>query len=243
MKLQKKFKMLFNIFAVIIGVYALFMIPVIGVPVIGGVILQGILGGFSGKVGPVVGGKWKDIDYMRSYVIPANPNTSAQQAVRAKFAQLVSTARLLLSTILQVYWDPFLSSMSGFNSWISNNYSLSDSNGDIDETAIIAKGTLESVSGFAGTYNTGTGSVQSSFDGTIVGNGSDNDFILLVAYDSVNKVFYYSTGQETRSVEADSLSMPTGLTATNVFIYMFCFRGTGSEFVVSDSIGAVCSAS
>jgi hypothetical protein len=30
-----------------------------------GIIKQGILGGFSGKVGNVVGGTWKGIDYMR----------------------------------------------------------------------------------------------------------------------------------------------------------------------------------
>lgn len=31
-----------------------------------GTIKQGILGGFSGKVGTVVGGTWKGISYMRS---------------------------------------------------------------------------------------------------------------------------------------------------------------------------------
>ena len=31
-----------------------------------GTINKGILGGFSGKVGNVVGGTWKGIDYMRS---------------------------------------------------------------------------------------------------------------------------------------------------------------------------------
>jgi hypothetical protein len=31
-----------------------------------GKISKGILGGFSGTVGTVVGGKWKGIDYMRS---------------------------------------------------------------------------------------------------------------------------------------------------------------------------------
>lgn len=31
-----------------------------------GTIQKGILGGFSGKVGSVIGGNWKGIDYMRS---------------------------------------------------------------------------------------------------------------------------------------------------------------------------------
>lgn len=44
-----------------------------------GKINQGILGGFSGKVGNVIGGNWKGIDYMR--VKPAsvaNPQTEGQ---------------------------------------------------------------------------------------------------------------------------------------------------------------------
>ena len=45
-----------------------------------GKISQGILGGFSGKVGNVVGGNWKGIDYMR--VRPAsvaNPQTNGDR--------------------------------------------------------------------------------------------------------------------------------------------------------------------
>ncbi len=44
-----------------------------------GKIKQGILGGFSGKVGTVIGGNWKGISYMRS--IPQsikNPRTDGQ---------------------------------------------------------------------------------------------------------------------------------------------------------------------
>ncbi len=52
-----------------------------------GRINQGILGGFSGKVGNVVGGNWKGIDYMR--VKPAsvaNPKTVGQVNQRTKWS-------------------------------------------------------------------------------------------------------------------------------------------------------------
>ncbi|MDZ7681624.1 MAG: DUF6266 family protein [Fodinibius sp.] len=52
---------------------------------------KGILGGFSGQVGNVVGGSWKGIDYMRSK--PNNvkdPKTEAQLAQRQKFAMVTS---------------------------------------------------------------------------------------------------------------------------------------------------------
>ena len=48
-----------------------------------GVIKRGILGGFSNKVGPVVGSSWKGIDVIKSKPVSvSNPNTPAQQAQR-----------------------------------------------------------------------------------------------------------------------------------------------------------------
>lgn len=242
MKLQKKFKFLFLSFAVIITFLSIFTAPILSPFLIGGVILQGILGGFSGKVGPVVGGKWKDIDYMRGYVVPANPNTPPQQAVRAKFSALVASARLLLSTVLQPFWDPFLSSMSGFNSWISVNYDLSDVDGLIDETAIMARGTLETAPMTSSTYNTATGVCDLNFSDTITGNGLATDSVLGIVYDSVNDDFYFGGTGDTRASATIQITARTGLTESAVFFWVFCYRGTGSQLEVSDSSGVVSSA-
>ena len=47
----------------------------------------GILGSFSGKVGNVVGGKWKGISYMRAKATSvSNPRTDGQMSQRSKFA-------------------------------------------------------------------------------------------------------------------------------------------------------------
>ena len=49
-----------------------------------GKIKQGILGGFSGKVGPVIGASWKGKAIMRARALSVhNPNTDAQKHVRA----------------------------------------------------------------------------------------------------------------------------------------------------------------
>lgn len=51
---------------------------------------EGILGGLSGAVGTVVGGRWRDVDYIRSKpAIVRNPNTEAQQAQRKRFALMI----------------------------------------------------------------------------------------------------------------------------------------------------------
>jgi len=56
-----------------------------------GKLKNGILSGFSGKVGNIVGGTWKSIDYIRikpSQV--ANPRTEGQVAQRTKFSATLS---------------------------------------------------------------------------------------------------------------------------------------------------------
>ena len=45
-----------------------------------GIINQGILGGFSGKVGPIVGFRWKSNYYIRARAAKvSNPRTPRQQ--------------------------------------------------------------------------------------------------------------------------------------------------------------------
>lgn len=83
---------------------------------------QGILGGIRGRVGNIVGGSWKGINYIRSMPLSvANPNTTSQQAQRGKFAATVAVARLLLSELVSVVWDPFAREMSGYNHFIQQN--------------------------------------------------------------------------------------------------------------------------
>jgi hypothetical protein len=200
-----------------------------------GVINQGILGGFSGKVGPVVGGKWKDIDYMRGYVVPANPNTTGQQTVRAKFAGLVEKTRALLPSLIQPYWDPFYSKMSGFNKFISLNYSLITGGYDLQEGCIASRGTLEPVVTDTPTYATGPGSVTVTWDQSVFGNGLLTDTILLIVYNAVtNQVAGISTSA-IRDDETASVVIGAGLDDTEFIAATFAIQGTGSNMIVSDS--------
>ena len=61
-----------------------------------GKINQGILGGFNGKVGSVIGASWKGISYMRGIAQSIkNPKTEAQVMQRDYFAQLTQMASQL----------------------------------------------------------------------------------------------------------------------------------------------------
>lgn len=200
-----------------------------------GRILSGVLGGFSGKVGPVVGAKWKSIDYMRSYVVPANPNTTGQQTVRTKFSALVVYARLLLATILQTYWDPFYSSMSGFNAFISQNYSKLSVGNLMDTDCIITKGTLAGDA--ITTAVKSSGSLTISFVGDIIGNGLSTDKVQGVVINNESKIVYLGGTSDTRADASTIVSVTSADDPGDLVAYLFFYRGTGSELVVSDSSG------
>lgn len=89
-----------------------------------GKIRSGILSRVSGKVAGVVGGNWKNVAYLREYVVPANPNTTAQAAQRTKFSDCVAYAKLLVGPVFQTYTDKFQKNMSGYNAFIKANIAL-----------------------------------------------------------------------------------------------------------------------
>lgn len=86
-----------------------------------GTINQGITGGFSGKVGTVIGGSWNGVDYMRG--IPAhmdNPKTVAQQNQRAKMTTIVRFLRPM-TEFLRIGFKKQAVKMSAFNAATSWN--------------------------------------------------------------------------------------------------------------------------
>ena len=112
-----------------------------------GTIKQGILGGFSGKVGTVVGSSWKGISYMRGQAQSVkNPRTEKQMAQRDKFALALSFIRPIQSFI-QIGFKTYAHKQSAFNAAMS--YTLKNAikgtypNHSIDfEKAMVSRGSL-----------------------------------------------------------------------------------------------------
>lgn len=91
------------------------------------IIKQGILGGFSGKVGNVVGSSWKGISVMKSMPVSvANPKTAGQVAQRGRFGNAVAFAQNILADVIKPLWDRFAIKQSGYNAFISRNIELFD---------------------------------------------------------------------------------------------------------------------
>lgn len=69
--------------------------------------ISGILGPYTGKIGNVVGGKWRGRYTTRVYTSEvANPNTEKQQQVRARFAELAKLASAMKCPIDMGFYYP-----------------------------------------------------------------------------------------------------------------------------------------
>ncbi len=86
-----------------------------------GTINKGILGGFSGKVGTVVGGTWKGISYMRSQMGKRSGQASdLQLQQQAKFRMIIKFLRNFTS-LLNITFKDFANGITGPNAALSFN--------------------------------------------------------------------------------------------------------------------------
>jgi hypothetical protein len=86
-----------------------------------GKINNGITGSFSGTVGPVIGGSWKGISYMRSKPVRSKrPRTAGQLNQQARFATMVNFLRPINGMLMQTFRNHAVR-MSEFNNAISYN--------------------------------------------------------------------------------------------------------------------------
>lgn len=201
-----------------------------------GILIAGYLGAMYNKLGNAVGSNWKGINTVRTYAIPANPNTVAQQAQRTKFKAVSLFAKSLIATLVTTFWNPFAVKMSGYNALVKSVFPDASSTGLLTTACNIAKGSLETISGLVAEYSAGT--LGLTWSGSITGNGLITDSLnVLIVNKTNNSIVHYESGFSTRGDESQNLNIAIGLTATNLLVFVFASRGTGSDFIVSNSLG------
>lgn len=200
------------------------------------IILNGILGGGKGKVGGVIMSKWKGIDYVKQYFIPANPNTLAQQTARSNFRASSKFASALMSTIIPKFWDPFAVKMSGFNFFLTTNKGKLSSIPDVGDIDIkITVGNLEAVKNPRMTYNTTTGAAVFTWDEVVISNGLTTDNIaVVVIHKGSNTVLYFNDGL-LRDDTTLNFSLNPGYTLSDLLCAIIAYRGANAEFIVSEN--------
>jgi hypothetical protein len=188
---------------------------------------SGILGNIRGKVSGVVGGQYKDKNYLREYVKPANPNTAAQQTQRGLLADAVAFCKPLVGPIFNAYYDKFLKSYSGFNAFIKKNIDEFPEPPDA-ANIVLCEGKLSTISNLSCTYNAGTGAVAISWAANPGNNGANTDKIFWAIRDQGTGIWYFADGERERSDLGDTQTLPAGLTVLDLDIWVLAAQYTGS---------------
>lgn len=206
---------------------------------------KGILGGFSGKVGNVIGGSWKGIDYMRSK--PNNvkdPKTEAQMAQRRKFA-LVTGFLKRIKPVIQAGFKADTRRMSAVNSAMSYNIKNAITGTYPDQeidfsSVLVARGDLipsldasaessaaDSIT-FSWTDNSGIGSAR-----------ADDQALLLVYNPAKDRALYLPGDGPERQEETYSFTLPASFSGDTVETYLAFVSADDGAASDSDYLGSV----
>ena len=193
---------------------------------------QGILGGFSGKVGGVIGSSWKGIDTMRSQPSSVtNPRTNAQVANRSRFKSVSQLAAAMLTTIVKPLNDRFAQKMSGFNDFCQRNAGAFDSLGTfIPGNLVLSKGKLSAPAELVQAVGDFT-EVAVNFSEVLSGSfDAATDKVYAVVIGSKGDVFGVSSGVDTRAGGSVGISTPAGRSAADPgTCYLSFLRADGTQ--------------
>lgn len=190
-----------------------------------GTIKTGILGNVSGKVGNVVGGTWKGINYLRTVAASVNnPNTELQASQRLRFSTVVKFLQPITEFIRVGYKGQALK-MTAFNAAFSYNYRNALTGDFPDFTvdyakAMVSRGTM------AGAINPACSSTEAakiSISWEMApGNGlsSDTDTAIFVIFNPGKNEAVFSLNAGTRADGSLEVSLPASYSGDEVHCYI-----------------------
>lgn len=190
-----------------------------------GKINQGILGGLSGKVGNVIGGSWKGIDYLR--IKPssvANPRTTGQVNQRNKFTVTLEFLQAV-KPFIKVGYKKLAIKKTEFNaamSYILNNaVSGIAPNFTVDyPNARLSRGSLSEPLN-ATTDLTTSGQIEFSWDdNSDEGNANPTDKAMLLAYNPIKKESISLLNGAQRDVGVEIITIPSSYSGENLELFM-----------------------
>lgn len=209
-----------------------------------GKINQGILGGFSGKVGNVIGGNWKGIDYMR--VKPAsvhNPRTEGQMDQRTRFAQVLQFLQPM-KDFIKVGYKNYAIKMTQFNSAMSyilkNAVIGSFPNYTIDyANALISRGSLAGALNGSATSST-AGTIEFTwYDNSNEGNAQATDKALILAYNKTKGEAVFVTDGALRTAGTQTLTVPDDFSGDAVECFITFISADGLSVSNSKYVGSI----
>jgi len=192
-----------------------------------GKIKTGILGGFQGKVGTVIGSTWRGESIMRALPkTAAKAPTESQRIQRLKFKAVSEFLNPLRST-LSTYFGNDTGVKSKYNMatsyHITNAVEVTEQGTQIlYPRVLVAKGTLF---GFQNLTTTQSETVITLNweDNTVFGNAKAEDTVNVVCYIEEVNTFYVFEGIANRDGLTASVTLPQNFLGYNVEVYAFLY--------------------
>lgn len=209
-----------------------------------GKINQGILGGVSGKVGNIIGGNWKGIDYIR--IKPssvANPRTKGQVDQRTKFSTVLGFLQPM-TDFLKVGFKLYSSGMTQFNAAMSYNLNNAVSGVSPDFTvdypsALVSRGNLTGAVNAAAVSNNPQEVEITWLDNTDSGSALANDKALIVALNTTRNEAIFTTAGPIRSAAAATLPVPAEYSTEKIEVFLGFVSDDGTKVANSIYLGSV----
>jgi len=192
---------------------------------------------WTGKVGQVVGAKWKNKSTIRSYTKPAYTNTPDQQRIRQGFGKMTSYVALFADQ-LKTYSALDTKGMSLRNSIIKLNKEMIKT-GTLNYADLqISRGGLPNVSSFAPSKiaaNAGYTATWTPAQGVTVSDKAR--IVVVLADDTLNYAVVATALNSSGTLNIDT-AVPTGAVC-NVYYYLLDYRGSSRIASMSEYHGTL----
>jgi hypothetical protein len=213
-----------------------------------GKLSSGILGPVSGKVGNVVGGSWRGIDYLRA--MPAsvsNPRSPAQLNQRARFLLMLRFLQPMLDFI-KIGFKAYARKMSAYNAAMSHNLrnAITGTFPDFEinySDVLVSRGNLRGVSE-ASVVSPSASTLQVQWeDNSGMASALAADRVMVVVYNDVKRDVRYDLNAALRSDGEAILTLPAGYSGDEVQVWIAFTNlsdliSSGDSNTISNSIFA-----
>lgn len=208
-----------------------------------GTIKQGILGGFSGKVGTVIGSSWKGISYMRGRAQHVhNPRSDGQMMQRSKFAQVLELLKPITAYV-RIGFKNYAKQQTAFNAAMAYNVKNAFSGtyphfAFEPSQALVSRGNLtQATSAFA---TAAAGGVQFSWaDNSGEGSAQSIDVAMPLVFNPVRNEAVFNTSAASRADTTVTLAVPADWVGESCICFLGFQSADGNEIATSLFLGTV----
>jgi len=203
---------------------------------------KGILGAFSGKVGPVVGASWRGKDVMRS--LPRKTTRVATQT------QMVQREKFTTITEFLTPLNPIVSRYFGNNTGYKTrrnqamSYLIREAITYVDpdlvwdfNKVLISRGDLLGLNTGAVVAGAGQSIDLTWADNSGQGDAETTDKLVLAVYEETTKTTVYSLNAGTRNQEAANLVVPAFLSGLTVQVWATFVSSDDKMYATSQYLG------